>query len=86
MLGQEAVTIGTTSVPCVLNEVTDTKEFGATGNALVKRLSAVCKTSALPDGDLVKLSATARGQVFRVDTVTRGAVFTTLGLETSTRA
>jgi len=81
MIGSETVTINSTAISCVLSEVDETKTFGDTGFEPMKRLQAVCKTSALPAGVLLKKLATARSQQFRVEGVRSGAVFTTLDLE-----
>ena len=81
MIGTETVTINGTAIPCVLNESDESKTFGEVGFEPVKRLTAVCKTFALPTGVLLKKLATARSEQFRVEGVQRGASFTTLTLE-----
>lgn len=81
MIGAETVTINGIAISCVLSESDESKTFGETGFEPVKRLQAVCKTSALPAGVLLKKLATARSEQFRVEGVQRGASFTTLSLE-----
>jgi len=88
MIGQETVTIGdlSLSLSCVLAEIQDGKDFTEGGFERVKRLTAVCKSSDLPVSSIVKKSATARGESFRVDSISRGGTFSTLTLEQVTKA
>ena len=86
MIGQETVTIGAASISCTLAEIGDSKDFSGYGNERRKSLTAVCLTSALPAGEILKKLATARGESFRVEGLTRGAVFSTLTLEEVTKA
>jgi hypothetical protein len=86
MIGQESVVIGATTLSCTLAEIADSKEFGAGGFEKAKSLTAVCLTSALPATEILKKAATARGESFRVETVSRGAVFSTITLEQITKA
>ena len=81
MIGEETVTIGGTTVSCVLAQVEDEKDFSTGGFEVVKRLEAVAHTTDLPAGVLLKKLATARGQSFRIETIRAGATFTTLILE-----
>jgi hypothetical protein len=81
MIGAETITIAGAAVSCVLAQVEDEKDFATGGFEVVKRLDAVCRTSSLPAGALLKKTATARGQTFRIDTIRAGATFTTLVLE-----
>jgi hypothetical protein len=85
MIGAEAVTIGADSISCILAEVDDSRDFAGTGFEVVKRLTATCKTSALPTTEILKKSATARGLTFRVAAVNRGGTFSTITLEEVTR-
>jgi hypothetical protein len=80
MIGQEAVTIGNDSILCTLAEASDGSEFGNGGFDAQKSLTAVCLTSALPSGVILKKAATARGETWRIDNVSKGATFTTLTL------
>jgi hypothetical protein len=81
MIGEEPVTIGGTTLQCVLAEVDDSKDFSTGGFEVVKRLSAVCRTADLPATSVLKKLATARGQSFRVEGVSKGVDFATLTLE-----
>jgi len=80
MIGEEPVVIGGTTLQCVLAEVDDGKDFATGGFDLTKRLTAVCRTADLPVTGLLKKTATARSQAFRVDGVRSGADFTTIDL------
>ncbi len=86
MLGQESVVIGATTLSCTLAEVSDSREFGQAGFDPTKTLTAVCLSSALPVASLLQKAATARGEAFRVVGVSKGATFTTLTLESVTKA
>jgi hypothetical protein len=86
MIGQEPVTIGDLILSCVLAEISDDKDFSSGGFEIIKRLSAVCLTADLPISTVVKKSATARGESFRVASITRGGTFSTLMLEQVTKA
>jgi len=81
MIGAETVTISSTDISCVLAEADESKTFGETGFEPVKRLTAVCKTSALPSGTLLKKIATARSETWRVEGIRKGGSFTTITLE-----
>jgi len=81
MIGSETVTINGTAILCVLAEADESKTFTETGFEPVKRLTAVCKTSALPAGTLLKKLATARTEQWRVEGINRGGSFTTITLE-----
>lgn len=85
MLGAESVTIGDITLSCVLAEAEIGKDF-ETGYAEVKRLQAVCKTSAMPTESILKRAAVARGVTYRVESVRSGAEFTTIQLEEVTKA
>jgi hypothetical protein len=86
MIGAETVTIGETSLSCVLAEVDNSREFGNAGFEPQKTLAATCRTSALPVASLLQKSATARGESFRVTGVNQGGTFTTLTLTQITKA
>jgi len=86
MIGAESVVIGATTLSCTLAEIGDSKDYMEVGNEIRKSLTAVCLTSALPGASILKKIATARGETFRVESLTRGAVFTTLTLEQITKA
>jgi len=86
MIGQEPVVILGTTLSCVLAEVDDSADFSEGGFEPRKRLTAVCLTSALPSAAMLKKAATARGQAFRVEGVSKGGTFTTLTLEEVTKA
>jgi len=86
IIGQEDVVIGTVTLSCVLNEVTDGSNFQEGGYEISKTLSAVCLTSALPATTILKKSATARSLTFRVDSVSKGATLTTITLTQVTKA
>jgi hypothetical protein len=86
MIGQETVTIGATSLSCTLAEIGDARDFTGVGNEIRKTLTAVCLTSDLPATSILKKLATARGESFRVEGLTRGAVFSTITLEEVTKA
>ena len=81
MIGEETVTIGAVSLSCVLAEVEDSKDFASGGFEPVKSLTATCRTADLPVASLLKKTAAARGITFRVESVRKGADFTTLTLE-----
>ena len=91
MLGQESVvirstTFGSTTLSCTLAEVSDSREFGEAGFDPTRTLTAVCLSSALPVASLLQKTATARAESFRVVGVGKGATFTTLTLESITKA
>jgi hypothetical protein len=81
MLGDEPVIIGGITIPCVLAEVDDSKDFASGGFEVTKTLSAVCRTTDMPATPILKKTATARGITFRVEGVRKGGDFTTLTLE-----
>ena len=81
MLGEEPVVIGAATLQCILSEVEDGKDFATGGFEITKRLQAVCRTADLPATVILKKTATARGQTFRVEGVRKGADFTTITLE-----
>ena len=81
MIGEEPVVIGSTTLQCVLAEVDDSKDFSTGGFEVVKRLTAVCRTADMPVASVLKKLATARGQSFRVEGVSKGVDFATLTLE-----
>lgn len=81
MIGEETVTIGATVLSCVLAEVDDGKDYSTGGFEIARRLQAVCRTADMPATSLIKKAATARGESFRVESVRKGADFTTLILE-----
>ena len=84
MIGEEPVVIGALTLQCVLAEADDTKEFG-TGYDEKKSLRAVCRTDDLGSAAIIKKSATARGGSWRVESVSKGADFTTITLEEITK-
>ena len=81
MIGTETVTINGTSISCILAEADEAKTFGEVGFEPTKRLSAICKTSDLPSGVLLKKLATARSEQWRVEGIRKGGSFTTITLE-----
>jgi len=81
MIGEEVLTIGATSINCVFSEVDDSKDFSTGGFEPVKRLTAVCRTADMPAASILKKSCTARSLTFRVESVRKGADFTTISLE-----
>ena len=81
MIGKEPLIIGDTTLQCVLSEVDFSKEFAEGGFEPTKRLIAVCLTSDLPASSILKKSATARGESFRVEGLSTGGSFTTITLE-----
>ena len=86
MIGAESVVIGSTTLSCVLAEVEDGKDFSTGGFEVSKRLTAVCRTSEIPATAILKKTATARGQTFRVDGVRKGGDFTTIDLTETQKA
>lgn len=86
MIGQEPVIVGGVTLSCVLAEISDSKEFGEGGFEKSKSLSAVCRAIDLPNSDILKKVATARGDTFRVEGISRGAVFATMTLNHVTKA
>jgi hypothetical protein len=86
MIGQENVFIGSTTLSCTLAEISDTREFTETGYSPGRSLTAVCLLSALPSTSILQRAATARGEDFRVVSVSKGAVFATITLESATKA
>lgn len=86
MIGQEAVVIGSDSILCTIAEISDGKDFSEGGFERSRSLSAVCLTSALPIASILKKAATARGENFRVEGISKGGTFTTLTLEQVTKA
>ena len=81
MIGKEPLVVRGTTLQCVFAEVDDSKEFAEGGFEQSKRLSAVCLTTELPAASILKKSATARGETFRVEGVSKGGTFTTITLE-----
>ena len=86
MIGQETVTVGAASISCTLAEIGDARDFAGVGNEVRKTLTAVCLTTDLPATSILKKLATARGESFRVEGLSRGAVFSTITLEETTKA
>lgn len=81
MIGEETVTIGVTSLSCVLAETDDSKDYSTGGFEVTKTLQAVCRTADMPAASILKKTATARGITFRVEGVRKGADFTAITLE-----
>jgi hypothetical protein len=79
MIGTESVTIGSTTIQCVLSEAGQGSEFGNGGFEPTASLTAVCRADALPTGTLKKV-AIARGQTWRIDALSIGGTFTTITL------
>lgn len=86
IIGQEDVTINGTAFKCVLNEAMDEEDFSEAGFEKMRNLTAVCKTSVLPAGVILKKKATARGIDYRIKSISKGVSFTTITLETETKA
>lgn len=86
MIGAETVTLNGTDYSAIVAEVNDSKEFGDVGFELTKSLTVVLPVSSLPSTSLLKKAASCRGVSFRVDSVSTGATFATIRLETETRA
>ena len=80
LIGAEPVVIGATTISCILAEVEDGKDFATGGFEISKRLTATCRTSAMPVAPILKKVATARGESFRVEGVRKGGDFTTIDL------
>ena len=85
MIGAEVVTIGTTTLSCVLAEETRTKDFEETGFKEILSLSAVCKTADLPTASIDKRAVTARGNDYRIEGLETGQVFTRFNLESKNK-
>ena len=81
VIGREPLVVGGSTIQCVLAEIENSKEYSEGGFEQAKRLTAVCLTSALPATSILKKSATARGEIFRVEGVSTGGSFTTITLE-----
>lgn len=81
MIGEESVVIGSTTLSCALSEVEDSKDFSSGGFEPIKTLQAVCRTADMPAASILKKTAIARSQTFRVEQVRKGADFTTITLE-----
>jgi len=81
MIGEEVVTIGVVSLSCVINSARHGKDFSSGGFETTRSLTAVCQSSAMPGTSILKKSATARGQAYRVETVEPNGDFTTITLE-----
>lgn len=86
MIGEEDVVIDSATLKCVMAMADHSKDFTDSGRKHIKALRATCKTSALPAFELLKKQATARGETWRVESVSRGATFTTIALEQETKA
>ena len=85
MLGAETVVIDGTSISCVLDGVTDSRDAEAYGFEKTAGLTAVCKTVDMPATSILKKRAVARSQNFTVSDVDKGGTFTTINLTTDTR-
>lgn len=86
IIGAEILTIGTNSVSCIFNEANDSNEFDGAGYEKSKTLTAVLKTTSLPLGTLLEKKVTARGINYRIKGIEKGGTFTSLMLETDTKA
>lgn len=85
-IGKESITIGSSSILSVLNEIADSTDYSEGGFERIKLLSAVCLTSDLPTESILKRAVTARGESFRVSAVSKGATFSTITLEQSQKS
>ena len=86
IIGTEDVVIGAATIPCTLAETDDSNDYSEGGFERSKTLRAVCLTSALPTTSIIKKVATARGETFRVDSLSKGATFTTITLKKKKKA
>lgn len=86
MIGAESVTIGSTTISCVLNEIDQGRDMVEYGFEKTKRVQAVCRSEDMPSTSVLKKRATARGENFTVSEVQSGATFTTITLTSNTRA
>lgn len=80
IIGSESITLDGSTYAAVVAEVDDTKDFVDVGFENTKSVSIVMRSSLLPSTSLIKKPATVRGVSLRVDSVNRGAVFTTVRL------
>lgn len=85
MIGEEPLVIGSDTISVVMAMADHSKDFEL-GNRATKSIRATCKTSALPTADIIKKHATARGETWRVESVSKGATFTTITLEQDTKS
>jgi hypothetical protein len=81
MFGAEAVVVGGTTIMCVLAEAESSKDYSEAGFKPTISLSAVCFTSSLPTVSIDKKQATARGETYRVEGISKGATFARFTLE-----
>lgn len=81
MLGSEEVTLNGTVVNAICDEVDYSKDFQETGFKPMRRFDAVIMTADLPSGALLKKIALFRGESFRVDSMRKGAVYTTVSIQ-----
>ena len=85
MIGEESLIIGSDTISVVMAMSEHGQDFEL-GNKATKSLRATCKTSALPATDILKKLATVRGESWRVESVSKGATFTTISLEQETKS
>jgi hypothetical protein len=87
IIGEEVVTIGSTSVLAVLADQDAGLDFQDGRNEPEKRLTAVMPSTRLTSAIKVNALVTARGQQWRIDRIDNaGGTFATLNLTTETRA
>jgi len=81
MLGSEELTLNGTVIDAIINEVDYSKDYDDTGFKPMQRFDAVVRTSELPTGALLKKIGLLRGESFRVESMRKGGVYTTITLE-----
>jgi hypothetical protein len=86
MIGQEAVTIDGFTILAVMPQAEVSKDFMGTGRNTIKTLRATFPTAALPTFEILKKQATARGETWRVESVSKGSTFVTITMEQETKA
>jgi hypothetical protein len=85
IIGRETLVIGALSIKCVFSEASDEKDYSDGGYEKMKTLTAVCKTADMPASNILEKLATARGVSYRVQSVSKGASFTMITLETESK-
>lgn len=81
IIGHDTLVIGSDSILCVPAESMNSSEFIEGGFAPERGLTVVCKTSSMPSASILKKTGAIGGVTYRVQTVSKGATFTTIGLQ-----
>jgi hypothetical protein len=86
VIGEETIVFGGGNFAAVLAESDESSEYGDAYREPGLRLQAVARTGDLPATLAVTSPVSARGVSYRVDSIRRGGLFTTLILAAAVKA